>query len=184
MISQKNKQGWRNPWVLGLMVIVLAGVLINARMLWNVMHHKTRLLDENYSVKGHNQYDAKWVQQQAERTTLGWQAKLHSLDRLPNDSQAEESAARFILVSNPARMKFELNDREGNPVQGGNVVINAQWPGDSNFDVSLTLHETASGQYEGNMNFPRPGNWDVLIKVTQNDRLFEMEQKVFVAVSK
>lgn len=184
MISQKNKQAWRNPWVLGLLAVVLAGVLINARMLWNVMHHKTRLLDENYSVKGHNQYDAKWVQQQAERTTLGWQAKLHSPNRLPNDSMVSESAARFILIANPAQLKFELNDREGKPVQGGEVVINAQWPGDPNFDVSTTLHETASGQYEGSMNFPRPGNWDVLIKVTQNERLFEMEQKVFVAVPK
>lgn len=183
MISQKNK-GWRNPWVAGLLVIVLAGVLINARMLWNVMHHKTRLLDENYSVKGHNQYDAKWVQQQAERSTLGWQAKLHSPQRQPNDSMALEGAARFILIANPAQLKFELNDREGKPVQGAQVVIDAQWPGDPNFDASTTLHETGSGQYEGNMNFPRPGNWDLLIKVTQNERLFEMEQKVFVAVSK
>ena len=184
MISQNNKQGWRNPWVLGLLLVVLSGVLINARMLWNVMHHQTRLLDENYSVKGHNQYDAKWVQQQAERSTLGWQAKLHSPQRLPNDSLAIESAARFILVANPAQLKFELNDQAGKPVQGGDVLINAQWPGDPKFDTSMTLHESAPGLYEGSMNFPRPGNWDVLIKVTQTERIFEMEQKVFVAVPK
>jgi len=184
MISQKNKQGWRNPWVLGLLLIVFAGVLINARMLWNVMHHPTRLLDDNYSVKAHNQYDAKWVQQQAERSTLGWQAKLHSAQRLPNDSMALEDAARFILIANPAQLKFELNDRDGKPIQGGQVVINAQWPGDPQFDTSITLNESASGLYEGSMNFPRSGNWDVLIKATQNERLFEMEQKVFVAVPK
>lgn len=184
MISQKNKQGWRNPWLLGLLTVVLAGVLINARMLWNVMHHKTRLLDENYSVKAHNQYDAKWVQQQAERTTLGWRARLHSPQRLPNDSLADESAKRFILISNPVLLKLELNDRDGKPVQGGSIVINAQWPGDPNFDTSATLHETAPGFYEGNLNFPRAGNWDLVINVTQHDRLFEMEQKVFVAVSK
>jgi len=184
MISQKNKQGWRNPWVLGLLMVVFAGVLINARMLWNVIHHPTRLLDDNYSVKAHNQYDAKWVQQQAERSTLGWQAKLHSAQRLPNDSMAIEGAARFILIANPAQLKFELNDRDGKPVQGGQVVINAQWPGDPQFDASITLQESAAGIYEGSMNFPRSGNWDVLIKVTQNERLFEMEQKVFVAVPK
>jgi len=37
MISQKNKQGWRNPWVLGLLAIILSGVLINGRMLWSVL---------------------------------------------------------------------------------------------------------------------------------------------------
>lgn len=184
MISQKNKQGWRNPWVIGLVAVVLAGVLINARMLWNVLHHPTRLLDEHYSVKGHNQYDAKWVQQQADRSTLGWQAKMHSPQRLPNDSLATESSARFILIENPAQLTFELKDREGRPVQGAKVIINAQWPGDPQFDASVELPESGSGLYMGNMKFPRPGNWDVLIKVTQNDRLFEMEQKVFVAVSK
>jgi nitrogen fixation protein FixH len=183
MISQKHK-GWRNPWVVGLLVIVIAGVLINMRMLWNVFHHPTRLLDENYSVKGHNQYDAKWVQQQAERSTLGWHASLHSPQRLQNDPLAVEDAIRFILVANPAQLKLELIDRDGKPVQGGQVAINAQWPGDPNFDASLSLHETGSGLYEGNMTFPRSGNWDILIKVTQNDRIFEMEQKVFVAVPK
>ncbi|MEI7841867.1 MAG: FixH family protein [Gallionellaceae bacterium] len=183
MISQKNK-GWRNPWVIGLILIVLSGIFINMRFLWNVMQHPTRVLDENYNVKKHNQYDANWVKQQAERSTLGWQAKLHSPSRLPNDSMAMESAARFILIGNPAELQFELNDNVGKPVQGGQVVINAQWPGDPQFDATITLNETAPGRYAGSMKFPRPGNWDMLIKVTQDGRMFDMEQKVFVSVSK
>jgi len=148
------------------------------------MQHPTRVLDENYNVKKHNQYDANWVKQQAERSTLGWQAKLHSPSRLPNDSMAMESAARFILIGNPAELQFELNDNVGKPVQGGQVVINAQWPGDPQFDATITLNETAPGRYAGSMKFPRPGNWDMLIKVTQDGRMFDMEQKVFVSVSK
>jgi len=184
MFSQKNKQGWRNPWVLGLLVVVLSGVLINARMLWNVLHHPTRLLDDNYSVKAHNQYDAKWVQQQAERSTLGWQARLHSPQRLQNDSQATPSAERFILLASPAEMKFELNDRDGKPIQGGQVVINAQWPGDPAFDFKGVLYEAAPGRYEGSLKFPRAGNWDLLIRAQHDDRQFDMEQKVFVAIPK
>jgi len=182
MISQKNKKGWRNPWVFGLAAVVLSGVLINARMLWNVIHNPVRLLDENYSVKAHNQYDAKWVQQQAERSTLGWQVRLHSPQRLQNDPLAAESAARFILTESPTLFKLELNDRDGKPVQGGQVAINAQWPGSSSLDIGVTLHETAPGRYEGTMTFPRAGNWDILIKAMHNDSQFEMEQKVFVAI--
>ncbi|MFA6013825.1 MAG: FixH family protein [Gallionellaceae bacterium] len=183
MFSQKTK-GWRNPWVFGLLIIILSGVVINARMLWNVMNHPYRLLDDDYNVKKHHQYDAKWVQQQAERSTLGWQAKLHSPQRLENDSMAMESAARFFLIANPATLQFELKDKEGKPVQGGQVIIAAQWPGDPKFDTSAELQESAAGFYQGNMNFPRPGNWDLLIKVVQNERIFEMEQKVFVSVPK
>jgi FixH len=184
MISQKNKQGWRNPWVLGLLAVVLSGVLINGRFLWNVMHHPTRLLDDNYSVREHNQYDAKWVQQQAERSTLGWQAKLHSPQRLPNDSLAKPDADRFILTASPAEMKLTLNDREGKPVKGGKVTFDVQWPGDPTFDFKAVLYETVPGSYEGSLKFPRAGNWDMLIRAEYEDRQFDMEQKVFVAIPK
>jgi len=184
MISQRNKQGWRNPWLLGLLVIVLSGVLINARMLWNVLHHPTRVLDEHYTVKAHNQYDAKWLQQQAERSTLGWQARIHSPDQLENDSQAMPSAVRFVLLASPAELKLELNDNNGQPIQGGTVEINAQWPGDPTFDFKGNLYEAASGHYVGSMKFPRAGNWDLLIRAEQDGRQFDMEQKVFVAIPK
>lgn len=184
MISQNNKQGWRNPWVLGLLVVVLSGVMINARMLWNVVHHPTRVLDDNYSVKAHNRYDAKWVQEQAERSTLGWQATLHSPQQLQNDSEASASAARFILLASPADLKLTLNDRDGKPVQGGQVTIDAQWPGDPSFDFKGALYETTPGHYEGSLKFSRAGNWDLLIRAQQDDRPFDMEQKVYVAIPK
>lgn len=184
MFSQKHKQGWRNPWVLGLLAIILSGVLINGRMLWSVLNHPMRLLDDNYSVKAHNQHDAKWVQQQAERSTLGWQAELHSPQQLQNDRQAAADAIRFILLASPAELKFGLNDRSGQPIQGAQVEINAQWPGDPAFDFKGALHEVAPGHYEVSMKFPRAGNWDLLIRAQHEDRQFEMEQKVFVAIPK
>ena len=184
MFSQKHKQGWRNPWALGLVAVVLAGVLINARMLWNVIHHPARLLDENYSVKNHDKHDAKWVQQQAERSTLGWQATIHSPQQLQNDSMASEATARFILIGNPAQLALDLKDHEGNPVQGGQIQIAAQWPGDPSFDFNSTLNESSAGHYAGELKFPRAGSWDLIIKAKQNEREFEMEQKIFTAFEK
>lgn len=181
MISQKNKQGWRNPWVFGLGAIVLSGVLINGHLIWKIINNPVRLLDETYTVKKHNQYDAKWLQQQASRSTLGWQAKLHSPQQLQNDPVAVESLVRFIVAANPAMMQLELKNREGVPVQGGKVEILAQWPGAPEFDTSVTLNEVAPGKYEGSLKFSRPGNWDLIINAVQNESQFEMEQKVFVA---
>ncbi len=180
MISQKHK-GWRNPWVMGLLAIILAGVMINGRFLWNVLNHPMRLLDDNYNVKAHNQYDAKWVQQQAERSTLGWQARVHSPQQLQNDSMATPDTARFILLASPAELKLELNDRSGQPVRGLKVNVAAQWPGNPAFDFKGTLYETVPGNYAGSMKFPRPGNWDLLIRAELDGRQFDMEQKVFVA---
>ena len=184
MFSQKNKQGWRNPWVIGLLMVVFAGVLINARMLWNVAHNPTRLLDENYSVKNHDKHDAAWVQQQAERSTLGWQIKLSSVQQLPNDPLALPELARFILAANPSVMNLEIKDRNGQYITGGEVTINAEWPGDPNFDFPTTLKEQSAGIYQGEIKFPRPGNWDLVFKVKRNGSEFEMEQKVFAAFAK
>lgn len=184
MISQKNKQGWRNPWVLLLLALVFSGVLINARMLWNMVHHPMRLLDEHYTVKDHNRYDAKWLQQQAERSTLGWQAKLHSPQRLANDSMASADAVRFILTENPSELQLELKDRDGKMIEGAQVVVEAQSPGDPEFDFKSALNATSVGNYQGSLKFPRAGNWDLLIRAEVDGRQFDMEQRVFVAISK
>lgn len=183
MISQKNK-GWRNPWVFGLIIIVLSGVLINARFLWNVFHNPVRVLDDNYSVKAHNKYDAKWLQQQAERSTLGWKTSLTSPERLQNDSLAKEAESRFILMATPAVMNFGLLDNKGEPVKGATVTIQAQWPGNPDFDFKDVLVEVAPGNYRGSLKFPRAGNWDLLIRAERDGSMYDTEQKVFVAISK
>ncbi|MFM2397712.1 MAG: hypothetical protein RLZZ144_962 [Pseudomonadota bacterium] len=184
MISQNNKQGWRNPWVIGLLLVVLSGVLINARMLWNVVHNPTRVLDENYSVKNHDKHDAAWVQQQAERSTLGWQIKLSSPQQLQNDALATTDAARFYLGSNPATINLDIKDRDGKQVKDAQVTIVAQWPGDPKFDFSTELKEQSVAGYQGEIQFSRAGNWDLVFKVKRNGSEFEMEQKVFAAFSK
>jgi nitrogen fixation protein FixH len=183
MISQKNKQGWRNPWLLGLLAVVFAGVMSNMQMLWNVLHNPTRLLDEHYTVREHNQHDAKWLQQQVERSTLGWHAKLHSPQQLQNDPDADPSAIRFVLLASPSEMQFDLTDHDGKPVQGAKVVINAQWPGNPQFDFKADLFETSTpAHYVGSLKFPRPGNWDLLIQAEYDGRQFVMEQKVFAEI--
>lgn len=183
MISQNNKQGWRNPWLLALIVIILIALANNGRMLWDAAHHRPRMLDETYNVKSHKE-EAKWVQQQAERTTLGWQAALRSPQRLKNDSLATPEAARFILVGSPAEFQLELSDKDGKPLSGAQVTLAAQWPGGQADDFSGALREVSAGRYAGNLTFPRTGNWDLAIKAQQDGRLFTLEQKVFVAVAK
>ncbi len=184
MISQKNKQGWRNPWVILLLTLVCAGVLINARMIWNMLHHPMRLLDEHYTVKDHNRYDAKWLQEQAERSTLGWSAKLHSPQQLENDALSTPQAARFILAASPADLQLELHDQNGKPVLGATVVVEAQSPGDKDYDFSTPFNAASAGHYQGSLKFPRAGNWDLLIRAELDGRQFDMEQRVFVAISK
>ena len=107
MISQSSKQGIRNPWVLGFAAIVLSGVLVNVYLVWNVMHNPVRLLDDAYSVKNHNKAEAKWVQQQAARNALGWQARLHFPQQIQGGGQQNQ------------RKTADLRQHQ-NPDQGAN----------------------------------------------------------------
>lgn len=182
MISQKNKQGWRNPWVFGLVAIMLSAVLVNGRLLWNAMQHRVQLLDENYSIKNH-QHEAAWVQQGSKRDALGWQGKLRSPQQQQNDGMATSGASRFTLTASTARFQFELSDRGGKPLQGGRVTIEAQRPGNAELNFKSELLEIAPGRYEGDLKFSRPGNWDLMIQARHNDNLFAREQRVFVAIS-
>ncbi len=182
MISQKHK-GWRNPWVFALITILVVALLKNVQIVWDASHHRVRMLDESYSVKSHKD-GAKWVAQQAERNTLGWQVSLHSAQQLKNDSMATPEAARFVLIASPAVFQFDLADRDGKPLQGANVEINAQWPSSPAYDFNAVLQESSPGHYVGALEFPRAGNWDLAIKAERNNSLFDMEQKVFVAVAK
>jgi nitrogen fixation protein FixH len=109
---------------------------------------------------------------------------LHSPQQLENDSMATPSSLRFVVLASPAQFKLELKDREGKPVHGGQVTIEAQWPGDPTFDFKGILNEIEPGMYAGDMKFSRAGNWDLLISAQLEGQQFAMEQKVFVEISK
>jgi len=68
------------------------------------------------------------------------------------------------------------------PFHGAVVTVDVQWPSNSKFDFKGTFSETAAGHYDGILQFPRGGNWDLVIDAQQDGRLFQMEQKVYVAI--
>lgn len=183
MFSQKNK-GWRNPWVLALLVIVLSGVMINGLMIWNVTHNPMRLLDDHYSVKDHERGEADWVKEQNARSSLGWQAEMASLDQKPNDPATPPKKRRFMLGANPARFSVSLHDADGKPLTGAEVLITEQWPAKAELDTQVPLHESAPGEYSGMLSFSRPGNWDLRLQVNHSGTLYEKEQRVFVLPAK
>lgn len=185
LISQSNKQWWRNPWLPGLLVAVLAAVVINiGGIFWNITHHPANVLDAAYSVKDHDKHVAQWVSQQAQRSTLDWHATLHSPQRIANDPAALPALAGFMLNATPARFEMQLNDASGKPLTGATVAVKVQWPGNAAQDFAVDFHEAGAGLYVGEIAFPHSGNWDLQINALQEGSTFVMEQRVFVATPK
>ncbi|GAB4126173.1 MAG: hypothetical protein Fur0040_08720 [Sideroxydans sp.] len=185
LISQSHKQGWRNPWLLGLLAAVLAAVVINiGGIFWNITQHPANVLDAAYSVKDHDKHVAQWVNQQAQRSTLDWHATLRSPQRIPNDPEALPMLAGFMLNASPAKFELELKDAGGHLLSGAAIKVKVQWPGDAAQDFPVEFHEVGAGLYAGDIAFPHSGNWDLQINALHQGSTFVMEQRVFVVSAK
>lgn len=184
LISQSHKQGWRNPWLLGLLAAVLAAVVINiGGIFWNITQHPANVLDAAYSVKDHDKNVAQWVNQQAQRSTLDWHATLRSPQRIANDPEALPERAGFLLNATPTQFEMQLNDATGKPLSGAAIKVKVQWPGNAARDFAVDFHEAGAGLYTGEIAFPHSGNWDLQINALHQGSTFVMEQRVFVATA-
>lgn len=182
MISQKHKQGWRNPWVFALAAIVITSLSVNARLIWQASQSKGRVLDTDYSVKSHK-HDAEWVEQEAKRNALGWHTHMHSDQEVGNDPDALPRLQRFVLGAAPAVLQYDLTDRAGQPLVGAEVTVQAMWPSDSSADQTLKMNETRPGHYEAKIDLDRKGYWDLRFTAKREKDDFVTEQKIFVAAT-
>ncbi len=181
MISQHNKQGSRNPWVIGIVAFLAVVVTVNGFMIWNGMNNVSGLVDSQYSVTKHKKNDALWVDQLNAREALGWQAKLRSPQQLANDPLAHASATRFVVMNSTALFQFGVRDKEGASINGATVTIQAIRPSYAAYSFSSSMQEMAPGIYEGSLNFPLQGNWELAIQTKRGQDEFDVTQKIFVA---
>lgn len=184
MFSQKSSKWWRNPWVIGMFLIVMTSLAVNGRMIWNAMNSDHRWLDKDYKVKDHHRHGAEWVEQERRRSALGWGAHLHSPQEAKNDPMAAPDMARLILTSLSPQLMIDMHDREGLPLEGVAMKIQAQWPSGSSRDFEVSVREVGKGQYEALPVFPRPGNWILRVEATHGQDGIQLEQKVFVAAER
>lgn len=180
MISQHSNKWWRNPWVIGMFLIVVTSLVVNGRLIWNSMHSLPQTLDKDYKVKDHHRAGADWVDQQRSRTALGWVAHLHSPQEAKNDPLALPEAVRLFLTSATPQLLIEMRDREGKLLEGATLKVVAQWPSQDVADVAVPVRELAPGKYEAMPRFSRAGNWVLSIEAARGADKIQLEQKVFV----
>ena len=51
MISQHSKKGLRNPWLLGMIGLIILVLGVNGAFIWFAMHNRSTLVDRDYSTK-------------------------------------------------------------------------------------------------------------------------------------
>jgi len=166
MFSQKNKDAWHNPWFLGMVGVVVTAVLVNSVFIWYALHGRSTLVDYEYNSKDRKS-DMETLGNIQAQKTLAWKFTI----KLP----------KMAVLGTPASYEIDVDDRFGAPVSGEMKVV-AYRASDANRDFPITFREVSSGKYQGYINFPLKGYWELHIRVTRGNDVFDAESgKIMVS---
>ena len=164
MISQYNKKGWQNPWVFGLIGLVLSGVAINGVFLLNALgEDRSTLVDREYSTKNRKTGD-EVVKEIEAQNALGWKASIKQ--------------SKVVSLDEATAYQISVLDRNGQAVSG-KMEVSAYRASDASKDFVIPFQETSAGNYQGMMRFPLKGYWKLRIRVVRGKEVFETEGSKF-----
>ena len=167
MISQENKNGLRNPWLLGMIGLVIVVLGVNGAFIWFAMHNRSTLVDRDYSTKDRKS-SADVVNDLQEQKALAWKATIKQ--------------PKSIDMGSPAGYEISVVDREGVPVNG-TVEVDAYRASDESKDFSTAFREVSPGNYQGYISFPLKGYWELRIRVKREKDLFEVVTNKFMVAA-
>ncbi len=166
MLSQKNKDGLRNPWFLGMVGVVVTAVLVNIVLIGFAVHGRSTLVDYEYNSKDRKS-DMETMDNMQAQKALAWKLTI----KLP----------KTAVLAIPASYEIDVYDRNGVPVSG-NMEVVAYRASDASKDFPVPFVEVSSGKYQGYISFPLKGYWELHIRVNRGTDVFDAESdKVLVS---
>ncbi|MFY9261412.1 MAG: FixH family protein [Gallionella sp.] len=164
MISQSNKKAWRNPWLFGLLGLVLSGVAINVVfVLHSLDSSRSTLVDEEYNTRNHKT-DGAFLKEIEAQGVLAWKTTLKQ--------------PKFVALNAPAPYEISVADLKGAPVSG-QMEVTAYRASDAAKDFKVLFKEISPGRYQGFMSFALKGYWKLRIRVVRDKDVFETESEKF-----
>lgn len=163
--SQSNKQAMRNPWVLGLIAMIVIVLGVNIAFITTAFVTNPGLVNENYYEQGRS-YEQELQRKLAARSELGWQLNFE----VPENPRLGQPSSYRVVVA----------DKLGRPLQGAQVTLNAFRPSNAKDDFGAEFREITAGVYETQLNFPLKGLWDLIVTVRQANGQYDLAQRINV----
>ena len=165
MISQSNKSGLRNPWVWGMLALIVVVLSVNATFIWFTMKEgRSTLVERDYKTKDRKSGD-ELVSELRQQQALSWQTEI----KKPGT----------ILMGKPTSYEISVKDREGNPVSGV-MEVQAYRAADASKDFITPFKEVAPGRYQGYITFTLKGYWELHILIQRGEERFGVNTKRFM----
>lgn len=165
MISQSNKTGLRNPWVWGMLTLIVVVLAVNAAFIWFATKGtRSALVERDYNT-GDRKSNEEILSELRTQHALSWQTEI----RKPES----------IVMGTPTAYEIGVKDREGNPVSGA-MDVTAYRASDASKDFTTAFKEVAPGRYQGYINFPLKGYWELHIRVKRGEEQFGVNTDKFM----
>jgi len=165
MISQNNKSGLRNPWVWGMLALITVVLSVNATFIWFATKGtRSALVERDYDT-GDRKSGEELVKELKEQHKLSWQTEI----KKPTS----------IVMGSPTSYEIGIKDRDGNPVSG-KLEVMAYRPSNASKDFTTAFKEVAPGRYQGYINFPLKGYWELHLRVQRGQEVFNVNTDKFM----
>ena len=165
MISQENKKGFRNPWLLGMIGLIVIVLGVNGAFIWFATHNRSTLVDRDYNTRDRKS-NAAVVSDLQDQKALAWKATV--------------KPPKTIVMGSPASYEISVVDRDGIPVDG-TIEVTAYRASDESKDFSTNFSEVSPGNYQGFISFPLKGYWELRIRIKRGKDIFEVGTDKFMA---
>jgi nitrogen fixation protein FixH len=166
VISQEQKSGWKNPWLLGILVLVIIVLAVNAGLIWMASHNGSALVDREYKAKN-RKTGAEFLSELGSKQALGWKATINRPAQ--------------VVKGEPTRYELNIVDPAGRPVSG-EVTVEAYRAADATKDFSTRFNEVSLGNYQEFISFPLKGYWELHVRVVRGDELFTVNTDRFMVL--
>ncbi len=163
MISQNHKSGLRNPWLLGMVVLILLVLGVNSAFIWFATHNKSSLIDREYKTKDRKTAD-QVLSELGTQQALAWQTTIKK--------------PKAIVLNAPTMYEISIADASGKPVSG-TMEVEAYRAADASKDFTTTFKEVSAGGYQGYITFPLKGYWELHIHVKRGTEEFTVNTERF-----
>jgi nitrogen fixation protein FixH len=165
MISQENKSGLRNPWLLSIILLIILVLGVNITFIWySANSQRSALVEQDYKTRDRKTTEAA-LKELGEYHYLGWQVSIN---------KPEE-----IAVGKPISYEIRVTDKSGAPVTGGALEVEAYRASDASRDFTVPFQEVAPGSYQGAVAFPLKGYWELHIRVQRGEDKFQVSADRF-----
>lgn len=165
MISQNNKSGLRNPWMLGMLGLLAVMLAVNAAFIWfSLKDSRSALVERDYKTKD-RKANEDVLGELREQQALSWQTEIKK--------------PKSIVTGTPTVYEIFIKDRAGEPVSGM-MEVEAYRASDASKDFTTAFKEVAPGRYQGYINFPLKGYWELHIRVKRGEERFGVNTDRFM----